>query len=658
MLLTYILSFDVAAIFICGITLYYIFSNGLHKRKSGRIFVVYIIFTLIATIYDVIGSYAIDNYGLKSWISLSIVRNSNMLDHLFRYISIFFYLIYMIEISLSLKSFNKKKLWFKILVFLPFGISFIIILLNARFNTVFEIVELSNGRVEYVRETIGIGILYFVIVYAVAYITYLLIKCRSFFSLKQLLSVISIVPLTIFGLFVQYFKENILIELFTQALSMILIVASVETISEQIDPKSGIGNYRRFMVDLKRIYFTKYSQHILIVKIKNYHELYRMYDLKKATAYLREMVKILTKEYKKLGVKATDLYSLGNGVYAVLMNDKAVEGITDSIHKKLNSEMVDGFDFKPVGGVCLMNCLEDFSSEHELIAFINAYKNLTKYDNKLAKYNEIKNDPTFIIETNLDSIIDTGLQDREFEVFYQPIYNIKENRFTSAEALVRLNSKKYGFIRPDMFIGYAERNGRIGDIDNYVLETVAAFVSGPDFLHLGLEYIEVNLSMAECIDPLLITRIEGIIKKYSLDTKRINLEITESYDSSNRLAIEATIMRLKELGFVFSLDDYGTGYSNIERFSKLPISIVKIDKSLVDEAHTDSMKSVLNDTFKLIKDLKRETVVEGIEEKEQLEQFKALGATYIQGYYFSKPIPHNEFIDFIKKNNVNMEVVS
>lgn len=652
---TYIISFDIAAIFVFVITLYYVFSNGLYKRNSGGVFIVFVIMTLVTAVYDIFGSYTIDHYGEKDWITYSMVRNSNVLFFFFRTISILSYLVYMIEITYTLKFFLKKKKITLMILFLPFLINVILVLLTIKFPIIFKLVINDDGTISYIRNLTFIIIFYLVMIYSSIIIMYLLIKCKRFFSSKQFLSILSIIPLTIIGLLVQIISEMVLIAIFSQALSIILIVTSIENISEQIEPKTHLGNYKRFTSDVKRVYFTKNDQSVLIVKISNYHELYRLYTIPTAIAYLRKMVKIQSSEYKKVGINETDFYSLGNGVYALISSQDSIEKASKFVYRSINEELIDGFDFKPVGSICIMDCLVDFNSWEDLLDFITAYKNLSKYDNELSMYKNIKNDKSFLIEKNLELIIDTGLKENEFEVYFQPIYNIKDNKFTSAEALVRLNSKKYGFIRPDMFISYAEHNGKIGEIDNYVFEKVSEFVMSDEFKELGLEYIEVNLSVAECSDSNFASRIENIINKYNLDTKRINLEITESFDYTNKNIIDANIIKLKELGFSFSLDDYGVGYSNIERFAKLPISIVKIDKSLVDDVDKPEIESVLIDTFKLINGLERSTVIEGVETKEQLNKFISFGATYIQGYYFSKPLSYDDFIKFIKDKNKGVE---
>ena len=168
---------------------------------------------------------------------------------------------------------------------------------------------------------------------------------------------------------------------------------------------------------------------------------------------------------------------------------------------------------------------------------------------------------------------------------------------------------------------------------------------------LGLDYIELNLSMAEIINNNFIKKIRELMIKYNVNPDYVNMEVTESFEASELDVINDNLRKISEMGFKLSLDDYGTGYSNINRFRILPISIVKIDKSLVDESENDGIKKILDYSFGLVKDLNKQTVVEGVETKEQFELFKEYGANYIQGFYFSKPLDYNRYIEFVSNNN-------
>lgn len=252
---------------------------------------------------------------------------------------------------------------------------------------------------------------------------------------------------------------------------------------------------------------------------------------------------------------------------------------------------------------------------------------------------------------NIDSIIENAISNHLFEVYYQPIYSIEHKIFNSAEALIRLKDPQYGFIPPDLFIPVAEKSGAIHRIGAYVLDEVCAFIASPEFKELGLDYIEVNLSVAQCMRNNLADEILEIMTKHNVSASQLNLEITETTASNSQETLQENVKQLLESGINFSLDDYGTGYSNIERISSLLFDIVKLDKTFVNVANNNNHDIVLNHTVSMIKDLGMKIVVEGVEDETLLNRFADLGCDYIQGYYFSRPIPKPEFIQFIKEKN-------
>jgi len=251
----------------------------------------------------------------------------------------------------------------------------------------------------------------------------------------------------------------------------------------------------------------------------------------------------------------------------------------------------------------------------------------------------------------LDSIIENAITNRKFHVYYQPIYSTKEERFNSAEALLRLIDDNYGFIPPDVFIPAAEKSGAIHKIGAYVLDEVCRFIASDDFSKLNIDYIEINLSVAQCMHKELPNLVLDTLKRYNVSPDKINLEITETAASFSQNIMAENIAKLNEAGIDFSLDDYGTGYSNIQRVSTLPLKIVKLDRTFVNVEDNPKMFIVLENTIKMLKDMEMEIVAEGIETEQLLNKFSDMKCEYIQGYYFSKPIPKHDFIAFISKHN-------
>ena len=228
----------------------------------------------------------------------------------------------------------------------------------------------------------------------------------------------------------------------------------------------------------------------------------------------------------------------------------------------------------------------------------------------------------------------------------------------SAEALCRLIDDEFGYIPPDEFIPVAERNGSILEIGRIVFEEACRFYQEGRLRQLGIEYIEVNLSVVQCMSRELEKVFDNVLSKYSIDASRINLEITESATAENQELLFDTIETLKQRGFNFSLDDYGTGYSNIAYMYEMPFSIIKIDKSILWKAlhptsGTGSKNAViyLENTIRMLKAMDYKILVEGVETMEQKLLLEELGVDYMQGFYFSKPVRKDVFTDYVKVVN-------
>lgn len=246
------------------------------------------------------------------------------------------------------------------------------------------------------------------------------------------------------------------------------------------------------------------------------------------------------------------------------------------------------------------------------------------------------------IEQAMMASIEAG----QFEVHYQPIYDTKSGKFHSMEALARLNVPGYGYVSPEEFIRIAEQNGTIVQIGILVLEEVCRFIKQYNLKSKGIEFIEVNLSVVQCMQDKIYDDIKSVMEQYCVPPEMINLEITESAAAYSEERLIRNMARLSLIDITFSLDDYGSGYSNINYLVDLPFSIVKIDKYVVWAAMKKvTSRMVLENTIAMFKDINLKVVAEGIEDSEMADIITAMGADYLQGYYFSKPVPKEEVIE-------------
>ncbi len=245
--------------------------------------------------------------------------------------------------------------------------------------------------------------------------------------------------------------------------------------------------------------------------------------------------------------------------------------------------------------------------------------------------------------------IEWALRNDSIEVYYQPIYNIKEGRFSSMEALVRLRDDKGTMVMPSDFIEYAEKNGMILKLGEAVFRKVCEFIQRMHVDEYGIEYIEVNLSVVQCMQIDMARILKNIMGEYQIPPYRINFEITETATGSSK-AIDKNMRELLDYGCSFSLDDYGSGYSNLTYVVNLPVKIIKIDKLITDNYFVSEKVRIATEyTIEMLHKLGMEIVVEGVDSEEKYLAFKKLNAEYIQGYYFSKPLPRDRVLNFIQE---------
>jgi EAL domain-containing protein (putative c-di-GMP-specific phosphodiesterase class I) len=256
--------------------------------------------------------------------------------------------------------------------------------------------------------------------------------------------------------------------------------------------------------------------------------------------------------------------------------------------------------------------------------------------------NEI--DRTMQIEYSLHDAIKNN---RYFEMYFQPVYSTSKKRFVGAEALLRFNHPKFGILLPADFIPIAEKNGLALQMDEAVVTLVCDFIRKYDPRNtLKMQYIGINLSAAEFLNRQMPDRLTSILDNSKVDPGSIMFEITETVANTSHDNVSACIRQYRDKGYHFALDDFGTGYANISQVVGLPFTIVKIDHSLAMGQHV-----VLVNLIKMFSQLGLVTVVEGIETPEHLKMLEGTGYDLIQGFYYALPMPVDEFVKFIKKEN-------
>lgn len=247
-------------------------------------------------------------------------------------------------------------------------------------------------------------------------------------------------------------------------------------------------------------------------------------------------------------------------------------------------------------------------------------------------------------ERTVEDKMEKALICKEFHVYLQPKYSPKEEVLSGAEALVRWISPEEGFIPPNRFIPIFEKNGFILKLDDYMISEVAR--QQAQWISEGKKVvpISVNVSRAHFTQDDLAEHICRLVDQYNVPHEVIELELTESAFFEDKEVLLGTVRKLRGYGFTVSMDDFGAGYSSLNSLKELPLDVIKLDAEFFRGADdTGKGKIIVNETIDLAKKLDMRTVAEGIETKEQVDFLADLGCDLIQGYYFAKPMPIQEF---------------
>ena len=643
-----ILYFDLSAILIMVVMIASLFFRQIKGNRTNKLLMVLYINVLVTTIFDLWS----EAYNI--WF---LAESS---DSTFRY---FLYYGYFLSRNLTPPLFQlylcavtdtwhvlKKSRWMQILFAAPYTMVCLLLFSNLFYHNVFYF----DQNLIYIRGTMFYGLHVCAFLYFVIGIAFL-INYRKVLAVDKFLALLCFYPWNLIAIMIQAIIPEYLVEMFLNTISLFLISNIVQRPEELINPIIGIRSHVAYSSDMKKALYLQKPVRVLVARIVNYQSLLAILGNDTFNHLMRQISdKMQTSFYRKHHM--ADLYYLENGLFAAVSEVEdpqyyrnAAKCFSDSIYGDFQMGKLE-LEIDPC--LCVFRCPQDFEEYEKMMSWVNSFSSYLPADGTMT-FLEDENDRQkvgFHLRNEIDGILIKAIEEKRFQMYYQPIYSVAKKQFISAEALIRLFDDKYGFISPELLITAAEKNGTILQIGEYVLDSVCSFIAECSKEGLPIEYIELNLSMKQCVQTDLTDKVLYYLKKYNLRPEQINLEITETAANTAQDIVEENLRSLSEQGIALSLDDYGTGYSNLSRIISLPFRIVKIDKSMTDKVFDQKINTILKYNIKLLKEIGMEIVVEGVETEEVLKQFEEMDCDFIQGYYFSKPLPQQEFLKFIKES--------
>lgn len=435
-----------------------------------------------------------------------------------------------------------------------------------------------------------------------------------------------------------------------------IITARIHRMIELYDDKSIIKEIKRdklthlYTLDFFKKYAHQFdlkypdkSKDLLCIGINEFHLINELYGRKYGEEILLEMTDIIISYDNKIKGIACHINSDVLLIYC--------------LHQESHEELVDvlNANLKKKNARVLIGLYPNVDSNIDIDIAIGradaARKSIKDINSCLAVFDKQAQDKASFNE-KLVSSFEESLKNREFKVFYQPKYSIQgeKNVLSSAEALVRWVHPEYGMVSPGVFIPLFEENGLIQKLDNYIFNEVARQIDEWHKKYNLYFPVSVNISRVDVFNPKLKEEILMAVDQHHIPHHAYLLEITESAFGMNDNDVISLAKALREEGFKIEIDDFGSAYSSLNTLATLPFDVLKIDMGFIRKMNDNPRnKDVIKLIINIAHTFDATSVAEGVETEEQYLFLKENGCDVIQGYYFSKPLPQEEFEELLKK---------
>ena len=436
-------------------------------------------------------------------------------------------------------------------------------------------------------------------------------------------------------LFPQYLIMN-----FFSLLAIIIIFISYENPLLYLAGKTRAFNKRALFAGFSELRDEK-SPLVLGFVIHNYNELREVYSGVQMDRGISLITQFLQKNYPSLL-----RFYLHDGRFVLIGRDNTqLDSIRERITARFARPWQAGSDvdlyleakfvqLAPSVAISMDN------SEKVINAIFAAFRDVDKRE----AANIIVDEATLTIieqSVQIKRAVESAIENNSVEMFLQPLMRVEDYKLVGAEALARIRDENGELIPPGLFIPIAEKNGRINSMGEQMFERACEFIHTHDIEKMGISWINVNLSPIQFLRPDLSKRFGQILEKYTIDAEKIHLEITEESMIDYAL-LQKQIQTMRNSGFQFVLDDYGSGYSNVSRLKRCPFINIKLDMEIVRDYFKERDK-ILPGLVQAFKQMHFTVTAEGVETLEMVEAMKHIGCDFLQGYYFSKPLPVEEF---------------
>lgn len=519
-------------------------------------------------------------------------------------------------------------------------------------NVLFILIVLSNvktGWLFYYDDTLGYvrgplkNITYVTTAIYIIYCLLIALHNRKTLTRKVFFVLCAYPVLSMAIISIQFFHPYLIMTGVTAMAPMFLTYLTIQSDFLDYDLTTGLLTEQHLSNTINQ----SKNSNLIVISLENYNTIYENQGYVETNFLLFKIARKISASFPK------DAYHISTDRFAVLGSnmDKMRESIL-KICKDIQNFQADENRLLHIEtrcvGVKIPENAKNYSNAMELVSEMlsNSRKSKIKGDKHFFLCDEIYEEKVRRINMIQDILErELNVDSHMYQVYFQPIYSIKKEKFVYAEALSRLIDTEIGTIRPDEFIAVAETRGLIEKLGNVAFEKICKFISEHKET---VQAVSVNFSVNQLSNPYIVENVLSTINKYGIKPENIIMEITESIFIDDLESIKERMIRLADAGIIFYLDDFGTGYSNFANVVELPFSTIKFDRSMVLSMESkEESRSLISSLISAFKQSGLKILMEGVENQTQDKMVREAGADLIQGFLYKRPVCEQEALEVL-----------
>ena len=581
--------------------------------------------------------------------SIFVLRIQNDIPPIFTHFICKFYLLTIIEVSYALLVYTFVEIYHRQEKLLQLFILYLFPLLTGTWiyitNPIYCYININNREIYTygicVNATYIITFLYLLIC------LFYIVHFRSQISPKHRSSILFFIFSWTGAALIQFFHNEWLLVGFAMSLCIVFMYLNLENPEENLDPESGAFNPHAFAAYLPYLEQGGSTYSTITIMIDHYQLILETFGYRNYKRLFHKIAAFLSQQ------EGGRVFRSAESNFSLIFEQK--EDMTKALavirQRFTKPWQIPSLTIDLSVSICYMpdsQVISSIGNSYDLIrGLITEKYKMGTYSLSCIDSNTLEQ--KLAVEKTIKAL-HTALTQHTIKIFYQPIYSIEKNRYTCAEALICVPDREGHYISPDFLIPLADENGMILELSENIFEQVCSFIHKNDLIAREIEYIEIHLSVIQCMKESLAKDLKQIMDRYEVPYSMINLKIKEMSALHTEKTLLPNMKILRELGVSFSLGDYTKGYNTLNCISKLPIQIVKLDKRMVwDYFENTENISAMHLFLTIMNQLGLKVVAEGSETQEQLQEMLRLKIDYVQGYFFSKPLSEKNILEALDK---------